>query len=276
MTKWIVSFLVLMVYCLAGSSSSYAARTGPVEYQLLPNCPAGVVNYTQSSGAINCQALGNGLSISNGTMNTTIASRKASSPTVGDGDMGGQIIITSGGLTIPAISSTIFPASSSLSVVNMGTSTASVTSNPTVNTGGGCSTSIGIPAGYTWQIYPDSDGVSLDCFQTASGSATPLPSPGSGATLTAPRSYYVCTTTCTVTLPTPAAGYEFCIMNDDNVSTVITLAAISGVQFETTARTSYKASNTSIASSGAVGDKICYVGRDSTHYLAASFVGTWN
>ena len=110
----------------------------------------------------------------------------------------------------------------------------------------------------------------------ASVAATPLPTPGSGATLAAPRSYYVCTTTCSVTLPTPAAGYEFCVLNDDNVSTVITFAAISGVQFENTARTSYKTANTSIVSGGAAGDKLCVLGRDSTHYLVASYVGTWS
>jgi hypothetical protein len=106
--------------------------------------------------------------------------------------------------------------------------------------------------------------------------ATSLPTPGSGATLSGPRSYYTCTTTCTVTLPTPAAGYEFCVLNDDNVSTVITMAAISGVQFENTARTSYKTANTSIVSAGAVGDKSCWLGRDATHYLSVSYTGTWS
>lgn len=104
--------------------------------------------------------------------------------------------------------------------------------------------------------------------------ATPLVA-GTGATLVAPREYYVCTGTCTVTPPTPATGDEFCVYNDDNVATVITLAAIIGVQYEVTARTSYKAANTSIVSGGAVGDKMCIVGRDSTHYQVLSFTGTW-
>ena len=119
-------------------------------------------------------------------------------------------------------------------------------------------------------------GTNITNIPNANVLAAPLPTPGSGATLAAPRSYYVCTTTCTVTLPTPAAGYEMCIMNDDNVSTVITLAAVASVQFENTARTSYKTANTSIVSGGAVGDKICYLGRDATHWLVASFVGTWS
>ena len=104
---------------------------------------------------------------------------------------------------------------------------------------------------------------------------TPLPTPGSAITLSAPRGYAVCTTTCTVTLPTPAAGYEFCALNDDNVSTVITIAAISGVYFEKTSRAAYESVNTAMTSGGAAGDKICMIGRDATHYLTVSYNGTW-
>jgi hypothetical protein len=106
--------------------------------------------------------------------------------------------------------------------------------------------------------------------------ATPFPTPGTTISLVAPRGYAICTSTCTVTPPVPAAGYEFCAINDDNVSTVITLAAISGVQYETTARTSYKTANTSIVSTGVVGDKLCIIGRDSTHYMVGAYNGTWN
>jgi hypothetical protein len=294
---------------------------------------------------------GNGIAIT-GTTNATITASApvrtvTTSPTVLSSDMAGQINMNvSGGgtLTIPAISSTVFPAGATLSVVNYSASTAAVSTTPTVNAGGGCVSGTGIPSGATWFMI--SNGTSIDCTQTissasgvtwpatndivvsngtntpagivpgsgvatalavnvgsagafvtfngaggtpssltltnatglpnASVAAAPLPTPGSGATLSGPRSYYVCTTTCSVTLPTPAAGYEMCVMNDDNVSTVITLAAISGVQFENTARTSYKTANTSIVSGGAVGDKICYLGRDATHWLVASFVGTWS
>jgi hypothetical protein len=109
----------------------------------------------------------------------------------------------------------------------------------------------------------------------ANSPATPLPTPGSSISLSAPRGYAVCTTTCTVTLPTPAAGDEFCTLNDDNVSTVITIAAISGVYFEKIARTGYETVNTAMTSGGAVGDRICMIGRDATHYLTLSYNGTW-
>ncbi len=106
--------------------------------------------------------------------------------------------------------------------------------------------------------------------------ATPLAT-GTSVSLSAPREYYVCTGTCTVTPPVPAAGYEFCVRNDDNVATVITLAALgSSAMYEKTAWTSYGTAGTGTAvSGGAAGDKLCIVGRDSTHYLVMSFNGSW-
>lgn len=100
---------------------------------------------------------------------------------------------------------------------------------------------------------------------------------GTSITLAAPRQYFVCTSTCTVTVPVPAAGYEFCVMNDDNVTTVITMAAIgSSARYENTARTAYGTAGTgTFVSGGAAADKVCLLGRDSTHYLTASFNGTW-
>jgi hypothetical protein len=66
-------------------------------------------------------------------------------------------------------------------------------------------------------------------------------------------------------------------MNGDNVATVITLAAIgSSARYEATARTSYGTAGTgTFVSSGAVGDKACILGLDSTHYLTPSYNGTW-
>ncbi len=100
---------------------------------------------------------------------------------------------------------------------------------------------------------------------------------GTSVSLTAPKQYYVCTGTCTVTPPVPAAGYEFCVMNDDNVATVITLAALgSSARYENTARTAYGTASTgTLVSAGAVGDEVCIVGRDSTHYLTLRSNGTW-
>lgn len=100
---------------------------------------------------------------------------------------------------------------------------------------------------------------------------------GTSVSLTGPREYYVCTGTCTVTPPVPVAGYEFCVMNDDNVATVITLAALgSSARYESTARTSYGTAGTgTLVSAGAAADSVCIVGLDSTHYLTTNFKGTW-
>lgn len=97
-----------------------------------------------------------------------------------------------------------------------------------------------------------------------------------GNTFTAPCGQAVCTAACTITPPTPVFGQQFCVWNDTNTTGVITLAAISGVQYENTSRASYKTANTSLASVGAVGDLVCIVGRDSTHYQTLNFNGTWS
>lgn len=91
------------------------------------------------------------------------------SPTVASTDMGGQInsnVSGGGTLTIPAISSSVFPANSTLTVVNYSASTEAVSTTPTVNAGGGCVSGTGIPAAATWNIT--SNGTTLDCNQTVS------------------------------------------------------------------------------------------------------------
>ncbi len=100
---------------------------------------------------------------------------------------------------------------------------------------------------------------------------------GTSVSLTAPKQYYICTNTCTVTPPVPANGYEFCVRNGNNTATVITLAALgSSARYENTANTAYGTAGTgTLVSGGAVGDKICIVGLDGTHYLTLSYVGTW-
>jgi hypothetical protein len=106
---------------------------------------------------------------------------------------------------------------------------------------------------------------------------TPIPAPGISITLTAPRGYAICTGACTVSVPAPAAGYEFCVLNDDNVATAITLSALgSGAMYENTGRTAYGTAGTgTFTAAAAAGNKVCIVGRDSTHYLTVSYIGAW-
>jgi hypothetical protein len=107
--------------------------------------------------------------------------------------------------------------------------------------------------------------------------ATPVPAPGTSITLTAPRGYAICTNTCTVSVPAPTAGYEFCILNDDDVATAITLTALgSGAMYENSGRTGYGTPGTgTFTATAAAGNKVCIVGRDSAHYLTVSYSGTW-
>lgn len=101
--------------------------------------------------------------------------------------------------------------------------------------------------------------------------------PAASVTLVGPAQIFICTTTCTVTVPVPILNYQFCVINDDNVATVITLSALgSSARYENTARTAYGTAGTgTLVSGGAVKDSICIVGRDSTHYVTTNFVGTW-
>lgn len=110
---------------------------------------------------------------------------------------------------------------------------------------------------------------------TIASSATPTAA-GTTHSLTGPREYWSCTGTCTVTPPVPVAGYEFCVFNDDNVATAITLAALgSSAMYENSARTAYGTAGTgTLVVSAAAANKICLLGRDSTHYWTISYNGT--
>ncbi len=99
---------------------------------------------------------------------------------------------------------------------------------------------------------------------------------GTSVTLTSGATqYFACTGTCAVTVPAPATGAQYCIYNDTNVATIITLSAIgSGAMYEKTDRTAYGTPGTgTFVSSGAVKDKVCIIFRDSTHYQTLSFDG---
>ena len=122
--------------------------------------------------------------------------------------------------------------------------------------------------------------ISGDCTTSGSNAITckpTLPAAGSSGTFSGSSYIFVCSTTCTITVPVPAAGLQYCAMNGDNVSTVITLSAIgSSARYENQARTAYGTAGTgTLVSGGAVKDSVCILGLDSTHYLFASGNGTW-
>lgn len=115
-------------------------------------------------------------------------------------------------------------------------------------------------------------------FAAAAAADIPVTPTATGTThtLTAPREYWACTGTCTVTVPVPAAGNEFCVFNDDNVATAITLAALgSSAMYENSARTAYGTAGTgTLVVSAAAANKVCLVGRDSTHYWTIAYNGS--
>ena len=117
----------------------------------------------------------------------------------------------------------------------------------------------------------------LTAIPNTAVNATPLPTPGTSVTLAAPREYYICTGACNITVPVPAAGYEFCVRNDNAITSAITFLGIgSSAMYEKTTFLTYGTAGTGTAvSGGAAGDKLCLLGRDATHYLVASFTGTW-
>ena len=126
---------------------------------------------------------------------------------------------------------------------------------------------------------PTFTGTILAAAGTFSGVVTSLAdlTTGTSKTFSAGSGYFECTGTCTITMPVPVAGKQYCVRNANNVSTVITFAAIgSSSMYENTASTAYGTSGTgTFVSGGAVGDKVCFVGKDSTHYDVFSFNGTW-
>lgn len=106
---------------------------------------------------------------------------------------------------------------------------------------------------------------------------TPVPAAGTSATLVGPREYFSCSGNCTITVPVPVAGNEFCVFNDDNVTATITLSALgSGAMYENTSRTAYGTAGTgTLSATSATANKVCIVGKDATHYWTLSFNGVW-
>ncbi len=106
--------------------------------------------------------------------------RRASSPTVTTGDMDGTLWITSGGVTIPAVSAGLFDNKQTLFIVNYGGSDATVTnsSGQSIATGAGCAGVI--PAGGFWQLQPNAAG-STFTFECAQGVSVSIGSGGGGS-----------------------------------------------------------------------------------------------
>lgn len=176
-----LSFSGTTLVASGGSATSITPGTTTV---VGTTAPCFIDNSTSTT--MGCAALSATLALNSGVLGTTLPFRTVtSSPTVASTDMGGVIYsnVSGGGtVTIPAISSTVFPSGTTLTVVNYSASTAAISTTPTINAGGGCVTATGIPTGDTWEI--SSNGTTLDCSQSissgsGSGTVTTTGSPAS-------------------------------------------------------------------------------------------------
>lgn len=255
---------------------------------------------TATSSQIGCAKFGTGLTVSSGSVTPTFGTATnqvaeggvitAGGPT-GSATVAPIITYNAAGQLTAVTSATITPAVGSITGLGTGIATAlgvnvGTAGAPVVLGGaGGTPSSINL-ANAT--AYPAATTSALGIVEIGAGlsvasgiiSAGPVPTQSissTGNTFTGTEGVAICTTTCTITPPVPAAGYQFCVMNGDNISTVITLAALgSSAKYESTARTSYGTAGTgTLTSGGAAGDMICIVGLDSTHYLSPTYVGTW-
>jgi hypothetical protein len=111
---------------------------------------------------------------------------------------------------------------------------------------------------------------------TISTTVNPVQIAATTHTMAAPREYFFCTTAtaCSVTLPVPAAGYEFCVRMDNNVSANITIAGQDSVYVEAPARTGWGTiAHGLVTTTAAVTNQICLVGYDATHYAVMNYTG---
>lgn len=133
-----------------------------------------------------------------------------------------------------------------------------------------------LPSGFTATTQSAKDNSTKVATTAYVDRPVDLPAAGTSVSLTAPAEMYVCSSTCTVTPPVPAAGYQFCVFNGDNVTTVITLAALgSSARYENQARTAYGTAGTgTLVMGGAAKDQVCLIGLDATHYLTVSVNGS--
>ncbi len=267
---------------LAGSNITITQNAnGTTTYASAGGGAITLTDGVHSQTSVTTLSVGNCLVTTNGSggtapLNLTVPDRSiTTSGSVGAGDMCGAINLaaTSGTpvLTLAAVSSTIFQPGMTVGVANTGTVPWTIT-----NSSGLTLTGIGpsfLP-GMSGTFVANADGTHLDFF--GSGGPTTLTT-GTSATLAGPRGYFVCTGPCTITVPVPVVGYEFCIMNDDSIAGAITLSALgSSARYENTSRSAYGTAGTgTFVSGGAIADKVCLLGRDATHYLTTSFNGSW-
>lgn len=156
--------------------------------------------------------------------------------------------------------------SNTLPIISMNSATTITSTTPATIIG----TST-ITGGTTTRILYDNGGVYGEYSSVPQSLISPAASVFNSGTITIPSGNSIlvgCTSTCAVPVPVPAAGYEICIKNDAGISTVITLNALGGgAMYPKADDSGYGTAGTgTMVSSAATGNKVCLIGRDSTHY----------
>jgi len=163
----------------------------------------------------------------------------------GNGTFGGTLSVT-GHVTVEGVTSTgatgtgkfVFDGSPTLTTPNLGTPSAINLANAT-----------GLTAA---QIPAAASVVNSGTITIPSGNSVLV----------------ICSSTCSVPIPVPVLGYQICVKNEAGVSTVITLSALgSSAMYPKADDSGYGTAGTgTMVSSAATGNKVCLIGRDSTHY----------
>ena len=244
-----------------------ASTTG--SWASIANCTAsgGVLQYNTTTHAFSCHTLASADIPANAANTSGTAAGLSSTLAVASGGTGTASTLT--GL-VRGSASAMTAAELSGDVTTSGSNAATVTK---IN-----GTSL---AGLSTGILKNTTGTGVPSIAVAAdfpiGMGMNAPVIGSGSiSLVAPGGYAICTGTCTVTVPLPSANQTFCIMNDDNVATAITLAALgSSAMYEAALRNGYGTAGTgTMVLSAAPANQVCIVGRDSTHYFTVSYTGS--
>lgn len=172
---------------LSGPTSGSAAA--PTFRALVAaDMPTSVTDGTHTQTAVGTFSLGAGLQTTTGSsgtapINLVSPDRTVTSPpTIGSGDMAGQVNVdlsTTGAVTIPAISSSVFPTGAGALLPNSGTAGYTFSSTPTIN---GLPWATIYPGGFVGMVsngtsldafgWPGFGAISGDCTVTAAGAIT--------------------------------------------------------------------------------------------------------
>ena len=269
-----LAFLVAMLALLGPASAQVpisglpAASTPLSGTELVPVVQAGVTKNVQVT---NLRGAG-GVTTSGSPANGNIA--KFSGPsTITNGNLSGDCT-TSGALAVTCTKTGGVSFAPSATTDTTNANNLSSGTVPTARLSLGTNAAVGALR---------CDGTTTTCsggVVTSSAAASVTLGTGSGSqSLTGAAEIFVCTSTCAVTPPAPAAGLQYCVENDATVSTVITMGGNTGVYYQKAVApgtaNGYGSSGGHMTSGGAVGDLVCIVGRDTTHYLVPSFGGAW-